>query len=314
MRINHNMPALQSAANIARASKGTSTAMRRLSTGYRINSSKDDPAGMSISNRVGMQISGTQQAVQNSMNGISIVQTAEGGLQEIHNMLQRLRELTLQANNDTTVPADRELIHMEINQLSRAVTGMAIGTRFNGISLLSQTNIKYSATDKDGNIVKDSNGDVVLNTEEPIVLIQIGADMNMQLRMTLVDARASFLGDNDLRLDKIGSMPEGRDEFVKDGAEGTQYRNSVLVALETAVDQISRMRSTFGSYQNRLESTVTSLSTMDENLQGARMRIRDADMAAEATELSIARVIEQSGLAILAQANMRPQQILQLLS
>ncbi|MCL2616092.1 MAG: flagellin [Defluviitaleaceae bacterium] len=500
MRVNHNMPALLSGANIGRAESRTALAMRRLSSGFRINSSMDDPAGMSITNRMSKQIAGTNQANHNSMNGISIVQTAEGGLQEMHNILQRMRELTIQANNDTTVPEDRVLIHMEINQLSRAINEMAISTQFNGINLLAQShfgigtslanathvpnpgalNLPFITPDPDlfpndtathmanpgsagrpfvladprrtppdtgthvvndgrdhvyigtggdyewdgtafipatggagtgthtypnpggafipSDVVRDeagthvanppsaldqfiaqANGDYVLvggafvpapggsgtgthnrnsewrpfilpdtdlnaadeathirnngrsfvlpqppattahathRVEDPTLLIQIGPDMDMQMRMGLVDARSHLLGSADLTIADIGNIGEIEDAlalFIEDGMNGTHYRDSILISIDIAIHQISEMRSTFGSYQNRLEHTVTSLGVKSENLSTARMRLRDTDMAAEMTELSSSRVMEQAGLAILAQANQRPQQILQLI-
>jgi len=427
-----NMPALLAATNIARAGERSAASMRRLSSGFRINSSMDDPSGMSITNRMSHQIAGTQQASNSSSNGISIVQTAEGGLQEIHNILQRIRELTIQAKNYTNVEEDRELIHKEIVQLNGAVNEMANGTQFNGINLLAQhnfavrTNTAYNThmgnpgiaarefilPDRENNpadrathlendgirshiLADPREGDVATHVFDPVLgfrppvgeevpthivqdgrdmiladhivddagtvwiddtathmrndgrhvilpdpdavsmgwaaaadapthiievprlLIQIGANMDQQMRMNLVDARSFNLGLVDMdgfmsfSVADIAADVDGL--FSIDGVDGHDFRTDTLNAVDRAIQQISEMRGTFGSYQNRLEHTVNSLDIMDENLQAARMRIRDADMAFEMTELSISRVIEQSGLAILAQANMRPQQILQLL-
>ena len=381
MRINMNLPAMLAAASAARSGARAGASMRRLSSGLRINMSKDDPAGNSISNKMSLQISGTQQASNNSMNGISIVQTAEGGLQEIHNMLQRMRELTLQAQNDTNVPEDRELIHMEILQLSQAITQMATDTQFNAINLLAQhtfgvweesspaAGATHLPNDGRANIfVEAENGDYEwdptanagaggfvlaiggpgtgthneiandgrhfiladpgdeathrLRVEEPALLVQIGPNMDQQIRMTLVDARSHNIGLRDASGNfdinnghyHIAHIGANMESFIADDEDGFIFRNNTLSAVDAAIRQISEMRSTFGAYQNRLEHTVTNLNVMDEMLQTARMRIRDADMAFEMTELSIARIIEQAGMAILAQANMRPQQVLQLLN
>jgi len=375
-----NMPALLAAANIARAGERTGLSMRRLSSGFRINSSMDDPAGMSISNRMGMQIGGTQQASTNSSNGISIVQTAEGGLQEIHNILQRIRELTVQAQNDTYIEENREVIHMEIRQLSQAVTEMANGTQFNGINLLAQhtfgvipsyppiatapaTHIANNDPDRthiflgagNGSYIFDpveeefvnvgigngthirndgrqfilpdpdyaydafgiTDGDPTHRLVEPTLIVQIGANADEHMRMRLVDARSHMLGltnANGVIIFSIADAAADRDNlFNQQSDEGHGFRSNLLLAVDEAIVQISNMRASFGAYQNRLEHTVTGLNIMDENLQTARMRIRDTDMGLEVTHMSSSRVIEQAGMAILAQANARPQQVLQLL-
>lgn len=266
MRINHNIPALRTLNQLDKVNKKTADTMERLSSGLRINSAADDAAGMAISNKMDAQIKGLQQANRNTMDGISLIQTAEGALNEVHAILQRTRELSVQAANGTNSEDDIDAIQLEIDELLKEIDRIASDTEFNTKPLLS---------------------DGVTN-----ITLQIGANSGQVVEVSLKCMNTDALGISTLD--------------IKDA-------DATIEALDKAINEVSQQRGVFGAAQNRLEHTVNNLGVSEENLTSSLSRIQDADMAAEMAQFTQQNVLSQAANAMLAQANQRPQQVLQLL-
>lgn len=256
MRINHNIAALNTYNKLSAASNAQSNSMEKLSSGLRINSAADDAAGLAISEKMRGQIRGLDMAAKNSQDAISLIQTAEGGLSETHDILQRIRELTVQAGNTGTQDKDNDLqaIQDEIESLVEEIgttdgNGIANRTQFNGKSLL--------------------DGSFASGTGE--LTFQIGANATQQLNINIADMQASALGTAD------GLKIDGLDVTAFD--EDSKDFDTQLQAIDNAINQVSTQRSALGATQNRLEHTINNLSTSSENLTAAESRIRDVDYA-----------------------------------
>ena len=276
MIINHNMNALNAHRNMAFNTGAAGKSMEKLSSGLRINRAGDDAAGLAISEKMRSQIRGLDQAARNSQDGISLIQTAEGALNETHAILQRMRELSVQASNDTNASADRTAIQTEINQLASEITRIASKTTFNGRVLLNAGGGGGGAAD-----VKLS--------------IQTGANSGDITEITLQTMDATVLGVDALT--------------VSDTAKA----NDSISKLSSAIANVSTFRANLGAFQNRLEHTINNLSVNSENLTAAESRIRDVDMAKEMMIFSKNNILQQAAQAMLAQANQQPQGVLQLL-
>jgi len=343
--ITNNIPALQAATNLSRTNKALAKSMNNLSIGTKINSAKDDAAGLAIANKLKVQTQGLYTASQNSMDGISLIQTAEGALGEMQNMLQRMRELCVQAANDTNTPDDREKMQIEFNELSAELTGMSQRTEFNKIRILSGELYKDDKNISDlklASIRTTLNGmfgtPFGTNTEKMLIdnlndftndlTLQIGPNQGMEFDFSIPKITARTLG-----LEVYVEEPTGWDSSV-DGEwnpwKGVwsneletysvssdiyswQHAEGLLAVTDDAINRISAIRARMGAAQNRLEHTVTSLDNTALNTDRARSRIEDTDMAWETTTYSSKNVIAQGAISIIAQANMRPQSILQLL-
>lgn len=247
---------------------------RRLSSGKRINSAADDPAGLAISEKMKSQINGLSQAERNAQDAVSLIQTAEGGLKESHSILQRMQELTVQAANDTYSSEDRGNIQLEIDQLAEELTSIAKYNQFNTKTLL------------------DGSFDGVF---------QIGANQGqtLQLKISDMSAEALQIVDNDGKTIKVTDHETASDS---------------IDILDQALKKVSSERSKLGAVQNRLGHTINNLRTTELNLTAAESRISDVDMAKEIMNLMRHQILVQVGIAILAQANQMPQTILQLLA
>lgn len=274
MIINNNMMAMNAHRSMTSVGNAQAKSMEKLSTGQRINRAGDDAAGLSISEKMRAQIRGLNQASRNAQDGISLIQTAEGALDETHAILQRMRELSVQASNDTNTLEDRQAMQDEIDQLATEITRIADTTTFNGMNILDGT---YAAT-----------GGQDLN-------FQIGADSGVVMTLNIDDMGASALGVDDLDLTTF---------------TGAQ---SAMDTIDTALKTVSAQRSKLGASQNRLEHTINNLDNAAENNQAAESRIRDVDMAKEMMELTKNNILQQASQAMLAQANQAPQGVLQLL-
>jgi flagellin len=358
-----------------------------LSSGLRINSAKDDAAGLAISTRFESQITGLTVAQRNANDGISLAQTAEGALDEITNNLQRVRELAIQSANATNSSSDREALNNEVQQRVAEIDRIASQTAFNGLKVLdgsfeqqtfqvganagetikvnletgtrqdqiggiaetsASTDLAVSATD--GNFVAIAIGDGSGNA----VSIEIG-DVSGGLEAQGLDStdttlRAQFVADrinsagvgglyasvtdgddirlsasDDLRfatgsatfadsaLDTSGVTEAAQGDLTNIDISNVAGSNDAILRVDSALREVNGIRSELGAVQNRFESTIANLSTSVENLSAANSRIRDADFAAETAELARTQVLQQAGLSVLAQANARPQQVLQLL-
>lgn len=274
MRINHNIAALNTYRQLGNANKAQQSSMEKLSSGLRINRAGDDAAGLSISEKMRGQIRGLDQASKNAQDGISLIQTAEGALNEVHSILQRQRELVVQAGNDGTLESDdAKAIQDEITQLNDELDGIADRTEFNGKKLLDGS---YSAK------------------------FQIGANSGQQLTLT-INSGATSAGFTASELTVSGIA-----------ANGTSFDADVAL-VDAAIAKVSAARSNLGANQNRLEHTINNLDNASENLSAAESRIRDVDMAKEMMEQTKNAILAQAAQAMLAQANQQPQGVLQLL-
>ncbi|NLC15085.1 MAG: flagellin Hag [Firmicutes bacterium] len=285
MRINTNISALNAWKNLAITDGLMSKSLEKLSSGYRINRAADDAAGLAISEKMKAQTRGLRQAVRNAQDGISLIQTAEGALSETHAILQRMRELMIQAGNGIYDSDDLAKIQGEITQLIDEIDGIASRTEFNGRGLLNGT----------------------LD-----ITLQIGANKDQNMGITIGSMYAKDIGTFDpddpttavLTIDKI--------DVTKFEEEDLDF-NTQLQAIDDAISMVSSTRSDLGAYQNRLEHTINNLNTAAENLEAAGSRIRDVDMALEMANFTRHQILQAAGTAMLAQANLTPQSILKLL-
>ena len=268
--INTNIASLNAQRNLSKSQATLNTSLQRLSSGLRINSAKDDAAGLAISERFTAQIRGLNQAIRNSNDGISLAQTAEGALGEVTNNLQRVRELAVQSVNATNSASDRGAMQQEVSQLISEIDRVAGQTNFNGVKLL------------DGTFTAQA--------------FQVGANVGETITVSsIADATAEGLGI------------DGGTVATVNGA------NSLIDAVDDALNTVNSSRATLGAIQNRFESVVTSLQTSSESLSAARSRIQDTDFASETANLTKSQILQQAGMAMMAQANSLPQSVLSLL-
>lgn len=274
MVINTNTQAINAQRNLSNTSNTLSTSMSRLASGMRITSAKDDAAGLAISEKMKSQIRGLSQAERNANDGISLVQTAEGAMDEISGMLIRMRELAVQAANGTTDSAQKGFLNNEFGQLTDEITRIANSTEFNGTALL--------------------NGD-------SSVTLHVGvgtSTSNDQMTVDFKDVRATS---------SYMSTVSSGDISTVSGA------TSAISSIDTAITNLSEQRGKLGAYQNRLSSTVRNLATTRENLSASNSRIRDVDVASESVNLTRSQILMQAGTSVLAQANDLPGMALSLL-
>lgn len=273
MRINHNIAALNTYRQLSNATTAQGKSMEKLSSGLRINKAGDDAAGLSISEKMRGQIRGLEQASRNSQDGISLIQTAEGGLNETHQILQRMRELAVQGANDTNVTADRNSIKDELTQLKKEIDRIASNTEFNTQDVLKTKN-SYN--------------------------FQVGANSAQVIKLTINAMNASALAT---------SLTSAAITGLSTHAGFTSF----VTHINSAITKVSNERSKLGAYQNRLEHTISNLDASAENLTAAESRIRDVDMAKEMMSQTKNSILSQAAQAMLAQANQQPQGVLQLL-
>lgn len=429
MKINYNIPALRTLNQLSKANGKAATTMERLSSGLRINRSADDAAGLAIANKMDAQVKGLQQANRNTMDGISLVQTAEGTLNEVHAMLQRMRELSVQASNGSYSEGDLEQIQQEINQLCSEINRVSVDTEFNTKSLLKGETLKEtpfvfeemkngtdttsaqgsitipspltedaakkligtgftldgqtvtfynseegayndsgigvdikalldkSITDTDrstkltetiSNTLKDKLENVTVNVGTPNntlevtakevgtqgnyienhntgiidqkITLQIGANKQQTMLVTIGNMGAKALG----LVGKPGQAGYTKEANVTDGADKTPTQAALNVSnseeaagaitkISNAIEMVSSQRAALGAVQNRLEHTTGNLGVSEENMTSSLSRIQDADMAYEMAQYTQLNVLSQAATAMLAQANQRPQQVMQLL-
>ena len=272
LTINTNVASLNAQRNLGVSQSNLAKSMQRLSSGLRINSAKDDSAGLAISDRMTAQIRGLNQAARNANDGISMAQTAEGALQETTNLLQRMRELAVQGANDTNNATDRGSIKGEIDQLVKELDRIATSTKFNGTALI------------DGSLTGGATFQVGANS---------GADQVISFAIS--GATSIGLGVSALAVDASGSA------------------QTSIEAIDGALAKVDEIRGGLGAVQNRFESTIANLNNSAENISAARSRIMDADIAQETSAMTKSNILQQAGVAILAQANQAPQLALSLL-
>jgi len=283
--IGTNSSALRATNASAASSKALSTAMERLSTGKRINSAKDDAAGLAIASSMTSQIKGMTQGIRNANDGISLAQTAEGALGEVTNMLQRMRELTVQAGNDTNDATAKGNIKSEIDQLATQIGKVLTDTSFNGIKLF------------DGSAGPAADGKIN---------IQAGANSSDAIEIDLGDVQ----GDADVVAVVTAA---GAATAALDVTATTFDVGAALDLYDDALKAVDTSRANLGAVQNRLESTVNTLTANVTNLTDAKSRIEDADFSTETTALAKAQILSQASTAMLAQANQSQQNVMKLI-
>lgn len=278
MTINTNLQSLNAQRNLSSSQSSLATSMQRLSSGLRLNSAKDDAAGLAISERMNAQVRGMNVAVRNANDGISLAQTAEGALGKIGENLQRMRELAVQAANDTNGSADRTSMDKEFKQLAEENDRVIKNTKFNGQELLTGSG--------------GASGSFTF---------QVGANTS---------------ADNQIKLDTTNMSTQLTASTAGSTASlGTTAAtaSAAMTALDTAIDKVNEQRATFGAAQNRFDAVIANLQVAAENTSAARSRITDADFAQETANLSRSQILQQAGTAMIAQANQLPQGVLSLL-
>jgi len=288
MSIRTNYSSLDAQRNLGSSQGELDSSMRKLSSGYRITRAADDAAGLAISEKLRSKVAGTNQAVRNANDGISLIQTAEGALGEIGNIIQRTRELAVQASNGTLAAADLKAIGKEIGQLRTEIGAIASRTKFNGLSLLGGT----SST----------------------LTLQVGSDNADQMTVGLSNfsiGTGSGLASFSIRMNSFAVMT-GSTTGSYSGVLGTGT-GGLLALADAALALVNTKRADLGASQNRLEHDMAVQQTTADNLDQALSRIKDVDVASETAKMTKANILMQAGVSVLAQANQQPQMALKLL-
>jgi len=325
MRINNNIAAMNTYSRLSSAQGAQAKSLEKLSSGLRINRAGDDAAGLAISEKMRGQIGGLNQSVRNAQDSISLIQTAEGGLNETHSILNRMRELAVQSSNDTNTGSDRLEIQKEVDQLSTEITRIAKDTQFNTKNLLDGN---FSATFHIG-ANKDQKMDLSINNMK-------ASDLNVHSTVawksaseitidgvdyTYNSAKKGYIDgtpEANVRLEAGAAFAAAGDLTAANVSAGISVisqgkANTAIETIDNAIKSVSAERSKLGAVQNRLDHTINNLTTTSENLSAAESRIRDVDMAKEMMNFTKNNILNQASTAMLAQANQMPQGVLQLL-
>lgn len=343
MRINNNLMAINTHRQLGITNTAGAKSMEKLSSGYRINRAGDDAAGLSISEKMRAQIRGLTMASKNAQDGISLIQTAEGALNESHSILQRMRELAVQAANDTNVDVDRASLQAEIDQLAQELTRIAENTEFNTQKLLDGTfnDAKFHIGANSGQNISLSIGNMNADTLSVGQKVETASESGTHTLKqpgstgatiatfysagaTIISAASgveAVIAEVSGYYATTGDLFRAADSAYDGGLTMTLGINistqaaadSAITTINNALEQVSAERSKLGAYQNRLEHTINNLDNVAENLQASESRIRDVDMAKEMMEFTRQNILQQAATAMLAQANQAPQSVLQLL-
>lgn len=274
MVVQHNLTAANTNRQLGITTNGLQKSTEKLSSGYKINRAADDAAGLSISEKMRNQIRGLNKASDNAQDGISLVQTAEGALNEVHSMLQRMSELAVQASNGTNATQDRTALDNEVQQLKTEIERVGTTTQFNKMDILT--------------------GEFSSNNEKTL---QVGANQDQVITIAISALTST-----------VGSALDAKVEVGTASAA-----QSSITIIQNSITNLSALRSKLGALQNRLEHTVANLDNISENTQSAESRIRDTDMAEEMVQYSKNNILQQAGQSMLAQANQANQGVLSLL-
>ena len=292
MRINTNTAAMNTYTKYSAAANAKANALEKLSSGSRINTAADDAAGLAISNKMTAQISGMKQARSNAQDGISLLQTAEGALEETQKMLNRMRDLSLQASNGTLQSEDRQEIALEMNTLASNIDAISKNTKFNGLGLFG----------KDG----AASGTAATTTS---FQFQVGANSGETTSVTIQSMDSASLGLYSVASQVASLATSGKSTAFAASFAGT----TALGKLDAAIKKVSDQRAQLGAAQNGLSHTVNSLEATTTNLSAANSRIKDVDMAQEMTSYTSSNILLQAATSMLSQANSMPQSVLTLL-
>lgn len=285
MIINHNLSAMFSQRTLGETGLANTKNIEKLSSGMRINRAGDDASGLAVSEKMRSQVRGLNQANQNAQNGISFIQATEGYLQETQDILQRIRELSVQSSNGIYSSEDRMQIQVEVSQLVAEVDRIASHAQFNGMNMLT------------GRFARETGENTVTGS----MWFHIGANMDQRTRAYIGTMTASALGVRNIADERILTL------------ENADSANRAIGTIDEALKKVNKQRADLGAYQNRLEYTMKGLGVGAENLQAAESRIRDTDMAREMVDFTKNQILTQAGTAMLAQANQTSQSVLSLL-
>jgi flagellin len=283
--INTNIASLNAQRNLSMSQASLATSMQRLSSGLRVNSAKDDAAGLAIAERMNAQVRGMNVAVRNANDGISLAQTAEGALGKVGDSLQRMRELAVQARNSSNSNADKDSLDKEFGELAKEIQRVLGGTTFNGKAILA-----------------GSSGTQTF---------QVGANTTADDSIDIVTANMTTASEITTVAGTYGSVSTTRAK-IDSTADATAIK-TVIDNIDLALDKVNSERATMGASQSRFDAVIGSLQISIENQSAARSRIMDADFASETANMSRANILQQAGNAMVAQANQLPQQVLALL-
>jgi len=281
MIINHNLSAMFADRQLGLVQLGLNRSMEHLSSGQRINRARDDASGLAVSEQMRAQIRGLNQAERNIQNGVNFIQTAEGFLQGTQDVLHRIRELAVQSANGIFSESDRMMIQVEVSQLVAEIDRIASHAQFNGMNMLT------------GAFAQDTGAAMVL---------QVGANMDQNETIYIAEMTATALG-----------MRNGQGEEGMVSLLSAEDANLTIGAVDSAMMLVNQQRADLGAYQNRFEMAAQSIAIAAENLQASESRIRDTNMASEMVQYTRGVILNQAATAMLAQANVRPQSVLQLL-
>ncbi len=296
LRINYNQASSQAQRGVSGAQNSFFSAISQLSSGLRINRAADDSAGLAVSEKLKNQVRGLNQAQRNAQDAISLLQTAEGALNEVHSILGRMRELAVQSANDTLTNSDRAHIQNEVNSLLSEVDRIGNSTQFNSIQLL--------------------NGDASGPLNLAGFTFHVGANTDVptasnEIAFTIGDSSLGYTGGTNGVINSTSLA--GVNALATTGVATQTDANAAIATIDTAVEAVSGYRGAIGAMQNRLESAINSIGVAAENTGAANSRIRDADVAQSVSEMIRSQILQQSSMAVLAQANQAPQSVLQLL-
>ena len=298
MIVQHNMAALNTNRQLGATNSTLAKSTEKLSSGYRINRAGDDAAGLSISEKMRGQIRGLEQGSTNAQDGISLIQTAEGALNEVHAVLQRMRELAVQGANDTNVAEDREAITKEMTALKDEIGRIGASTEYNTMKLLDGS---FVESDKFLQVGANKNGDTTIGDDG------VGEQV-IKLKMVTITAEGDITSaDGETEASLADAIPEVADEDMNEAFQTS------IGTIDDAIKAVSSSRSDLGAIQNRLEHTIANADNTAENLQAAESRIRDVNMAEEMVKYSKSSILQQAGQSMLAQANQQTQGVLSLL-
>ena len=281
LRIQNNVEAFNAHRQLTGTASKAAKAMEKLASGYRVNRAADDAAGLAISEKMRGQIGGLAQAQRNAQDAISLVQTGEGALNEVHSMLQRIRDLKVQHTNGTLETTDKEAIAAEVQQLGKEISDIQSKTEFNGITLLTTGSVTF----------------------------QVGAEATDTITLTKTDLSAAIGTAGTGGLSELINVGATTSVASANGA----FTTLTLANVDEAIKNVSNARASFGAVQNRLEHRLNNLATYQENLVASESRIRDVDMAQEMVNFTKLGILQQAGTSMLAQANQSPQNVLSLL-
>jgi flagellin len=284
MTINTNIVSLNAQRNLNKSQSSLAVSMQRLSSGMRVNSAKDDAAGLAIAERMNAQVKGMNVAARNANDGISLAQTAEGALGAVGDALQRMRELAVQARNSTNSDSDKDSLDKEFGELAKEIQRVLGGTTF--------------------------NGKAILGAQAATLTFQVGANTTSDDSISIATTDMTTLASITTL---AGTDNAGTGRAKIDSTANATAIATVIADIDGALDLVNSERATMGASQNRFEAVISNLQTSVENQSAARSRIMDADFAAETAAMSRAQILQQAGTAMVAQANQLPQQVLKLL-